>query len=373
MTDMTLDQDQRMLVDSARRYVERAYDTAVRERSIAHDAGCSPETWSAFAEMGWLAMAVPEAAGGLGAQTLDLCLLAEEMGRGAVNEPWVASGVLAASLLADAATPAVTDEWTGSLMDGSRRIAFVPSQPGLEVRKEGNSLSLRGSSGLVLGGARAEAWLVQADAGEGLAALVMVDARATGVDVRNCAMYDGRHAARLRFHGAAVTLVREDASASIDGLVAKSRQRATLAHCAETVGAMQRAYEITLEYLKTRRQFGRAVASNQVVQHRLVDLLVEIEEARALTQAAARMFDDVHAEDRASGRMIAAAAAYVSKAARQSWKECVQLHGAIGMTQEYELGQFVRRLAAAASLYGGESTNLERLASLSLDHEEASA
>jgi butyryl-CoA dehydrogenase len=373
MTDMTLDQDQRMLVDSARRYVERGYDVATRERSIAHESGCLPETWSAFGEMGWLAMAIPEAAGGLGARTLDLCLLAEEMGRGAVNEPWVASGVLAASLLADAATPAVMDAWTGSLLDGSRRIAFVPSQPGLKVRKEGNSLSLHGSSALVPGGAGAAAWLVHVNSGEGLGALVMVDARATGVDASECAMYDGRRAARPRFHGAAATLVREDASAPIVRLVAKARQRATLAHCAETIGAMQRAYEITLEYLKTRRQFGRAVASNQVIQHRLVDLLVEIEEARALTQAAARMLDDIHAEDRARDRIIAAAAAYASKAARQSWKECVQLHGAIGMTQEYELGQFVRRLAAAASQYGGESTNLERLASLSLDNEEASA
>ncbi|MEJ8816137.1 acyl-CoA dehydrogenase family protein [Variovorax ureilyticus] len=370
MTDITLDQDQRMLVDSARRYVERAYDARLRERSIAHESGCLPDVWRTFADMGWLAMAVPEAVGGLGAQTLDLCLLAEELGRGAVNEPWTSSGVLAASLLPEAAPPAFADAWLGGVMDGSRRIAFVPAQSGLVLRDEG---LLNGSSGLVVGGSGVAGWLVQAGVGERREALVWVEANATGVESCSCTLYDGRGAARLRFADTQTTVIVEGDSSDIAALVARASDRAMLAHCAETVGGMQRALDVTLEYLKTRRQFGRAVASNQVVQHRLVDLLVEIEEARALTHAAARMFDDPASAGTARARMTAAATAYVARAARQNWKQCVQLHGAIGMTQEYELGHFVRRLAAAATLCGGESQSLERLAALSLDQEEAFA
>lgn len=369
MTDVTLSDDQRMLADSARRYVGRAYDAAVRERSISDAHGCLTEVWQAFAGMGWLGMALPESVDGLGASVLDLCLLADELGRAPVNEPWIAASVLAAPLLASCTDDELRRTWLPALIDGSRRIAFVPWMDGTVLREEDGAEVLDGGGALVIGGAGADAYIVEATAKEGQRALMLVRADQPGVNIDACALYDGRGAARLRFGGAEAVRLRSDTREAIAASVETVVRQATLAHCAETVGSMQRAFEITLEYLKTRRQFGRSIAANQVVQHRLVDLMIEIEEARALTQASARLLDDDAASEAALRRTVSAAASCVSGAARLVWKECVQLHGAIGMTQEYELGQFVRRLAAAATLHGGAASHLEALAALSLDEE----
>jgi len=131
---------------------------------------------------------------------------------------------------------------------------------------------------------------------------------------------------------------------------------------------MQRAFDITLDYLKTRKQFGRVISANQVVQHRLVDLYVGIEEARSLTQAATAELDSAGAHALTGQlRHCAAASVCVAQTARHVWEESVQLHGAIGMTQEYILGQYVKRLALAGNLYGGVEQHLERLAAASLD------
>lgn len=368
MTDMTLSDDQRMLAESARRYVERAYDAAVRERSMSDGHGCLMEVWQAFAGMGWLAMALPESADGLGASVLDLCLVAEEMGRAPVNEPWIAASVLAAPLLAACAGDELRRTWLPALIDGTRRVAFVPWMHGAVLREEDGTEVLDGG-GLVVGGAGADAYIIEASAKEGLRALLLVRADQPGVTIDACTLYDGRGAARLRFSSVEAACLRSDTREAIAAGVEAVVRRATVAHCAETVGSMQRAFDITLEYLKTRRQFGRSIAANQVVQHRLVDLMVEIEEARALTHAAAHWLDDGAATGAARRRMVSAAASCVSGAARLVWKESVQLHGAIGMTQEYELGQFVRRLAAAATLHGGAASHLEALAAYSLDEE----
>lgn len=319
MTDDLLDDDQRQLVDSARRYIERGYRRG------------GDGQWHAFGELGWLAMPVAETDGGIGASTLDICLLAEALGQGVVDEPFVASAVLAGGVLAAADEGHAKAQWLPSLIDGSRRIAFASS------------------TGPVVGGARADAWIIERDGG-----LLLIEAGAPGAQATACKLYDGRDAARLQLGDArGVRLVAANTPA-----VEAAKARALLAHCAESVGTMQRAFDITLDYLKMRKQFGRSIASNQIVQHRLVDLLVEIEEARALTRAAALS---------PTPRPVAAAKAFVSRASRAVWKEAVQLHGAIGMTEECEVGACVKRLAVAATLYGDEVPHLETLARLSLE------
>ncbi|HYP83785.1 acyl-CoA dehydrogenase family protein [Variovorax sp.] len=365
MSDITLNDDQRMLVDSARRYIERGYTAAQRAQAMAREDGCLPQHWSAFAEMGWLAMAVPESQDGLSASTLDLCLLAEEQGRGLINEPWLASGVLATDLMARAAAPAVQDAWLPALAQGARRIAFVPRQAALVLRADANAPRLDGRSGLVVGAAGADAWLVEAHRPDGGTALLLAQADPSAIRVEAVTCYDGRSAARLHFVDAPVQLLAEGDAALL--AVQAAERRAGVVHAAELVGSIQRAFDITLDYAKTRRQFGRSIGDNQVVQHRLVDLLVEVEETRALVRAAARTLDDDSAAPSLAARRAAAAVAQAAGAARHAWKECVQLHGAIGMTQEYELGQYVRRLAAAATLFGGEGKHLDTLAALALD------
>ena len=378
MSDLILDDAQQMLADSVRKYVERGYGDAVRRASIDHPQGCSPERWEEFAGLGWLALPVPEEDGGLGGSISDICVIAEELGRGLVNEPFVASAVLGAMLLADVASATVRMQWLPGIADGSLRVAFAPWEPGarfdmaaIDTRAEpiDKGFRLHGEKTQVPGGAGAHAYLLAArPADSGLLGLFLIPAAAAGLTVTQRVFYDGRHATQLRMDGVlAVDALAVGPAAEVLALLEKAMDRAIVAHCAETVGVMARTFDITLDYLKTRKQFGRAIAANQVVQHRMVDLYVEIEEARALTRAAAAVLAQPGDKDASLRcRYSAAAKACVSLAAKHVWEESVQLHGAIGMTEEYAVGQFIKRLALASTLYGGVESQLERLAEDSL-------
>ena len=378
MSDLLLDDAQQMLADSVRKYVERGYGDAVRRASIDHPQGCSPERWNEFAELGWLGLPVPEEDGGLGGSISDICVIAEEFGRGLVNEPFVASAVLGAMLLADVASATVRMQWLPGIADGSLRVAFAPWEPGarfdmaaIGTRAEpiDKGFRLYGEKSLVPGGAGAHAYLLAARlADSGLHGLFLIPAATGGLTVTPQVFYDGQHAAQLRMDGVeAVDALAVGPVVEVLALLEKAMDRAIVAHCAETVGVMARTFDITLDYLKTRKQFGRAIAANQVVQHRMVDLYVEIEEARALTRAAATVLAQQGQKDASLRRRYSAAAkACVSLAAKHVWEESVQLHGAIGMTEEYAVGKFIKRLALASTLYGGVESQLEQLAEGSL-------
>lgn len=378
MTELSFNPDQRMLADSARRYVERGYGAADLEASLAHPSGCLPQKWREFGELGWLGVALPEADGGLGGSLRDVCIVAEELGRGAINEPFVASGVAPCVLLAEIASEAVKQAWLPGLIDGSRRLALAclpfdntAALPGIEASALSgeHGFVLSGETSLVLGAAGADGYIFQArladDAGVGL---FLVEAGAPGLTVLPCALYDGQRAAQLQLEGVAVAAALVVQAAPVmHELLARYADYVVVAHCAQTVGTLQRTFEITIDYLKMRQQFGRPISANQVVQHRLVDLFVEIEEARALNWVAAGILDECRGEDAARRRKYAVAAkAFVAQAAKRCWREAVQLHGAIGMTQEYAVGQYVKRLAAASTLYGTAEFQLEQFAELSL-------
>ena len=366
MTELSFNEDRRMLADSARRYVERGYPAAQRKASVAHQHGCLPAVWRGFGEFGWLALALSEADGGLGCGLADVCVVAEALGSGAVNEPFIASGVLAIGLFAQLASDQAKAAQLPAMLAGDQRIALAHA-PGLVATPCGDGFRITGESGLVLGGAGAAGYLVAATVAGGDTAALLLQDGAPGMSVCPCALYDGQRAARLVFDGAeAPAPLWCGPAAALHQALAQALDRASIAHCAESVGAMQSAYQITLDYLKIRKQFGQPIAANQVVQHRLVDLFVEIEEARALTFAAADRFDQADTSADTRSRYAAAAKACTAHAAKLVWKEAVQLHGAIGITEECGVGPFVKRLAAAATLYGSENAQLERLAVLSL-------
>lgn len=373
MSALVLDENQQMLADSARKYVLRGYDQAARAASLADPQGCAPERWREFADMGWLGLPLPEADGGLGGSLADMCVLADELGRGLVVEPWVACGVMAATLLASAGTPAQRSRWLPALAAGEKRLAFAAWESGSRfdstrvstVAEPGDGgYRLSGVKELVLGAPGADGLIVGAlCAAQGDAsrpALFLLEPGALGLELQPYIMIDGRRAAHLRMHNVPV-VAEAMLAADVDATQAieLAIDRAVVAHCAETTGAMARALEITLDYLKTRRQFGRTLAANQVLQHRLVDLHVAIEETRALVRAAAVGFAGA-----APGRQryVAAAKAFASQAARMVWEEVVQLQGAIGMTDAYPLGAYVKHLAVSHTLFGDSEQHLERMA-----------
>ncbi len=373
MSAFTLDENQRMLAESARKYIERGYDKAVRAASLADPHACAPLRWNEFAEMGWLALPLPEALGGLGGSLADMCVLAEELGRGLVVEPWISSGVMAATLLAAAGTAAQRGLWLPALAAGEKRLAFAAWEAGsrFDATRIGTVAEavdgahrLNGVKELALGAPGADAWLVcaacEAPDGQLRPALFMLEPGTRGLDLQAYAMVDGRQAAHLRMHDVRVSADRRlDAGIDVMRAIEVAIDRALVVQCAETAGVMARALEITLDYLKTRKQFGRVLAGNQVLQHRLVDLHVAIEETRALARAAALAFAGSEEERQ---RYVAAAKAYASQAARLVWEEVVQLQGAIGMTDEYVLGAYVKHLAVSHTLFGDTEQQFERMA-----------
>ena len=290
MNDMTgpTQDNSAMLADSARAYMERGYGDKVRDASLAHAHGCAPQRWQEFAGLGWLALPIADEHGGLGGSVAEVCVITQAMGQALVNEPYLACAVLGARLLADIATDAVRREWLPALIDGSKRVAFAAWEAGVDMdfrrvattaSRDGTGWRLHGEKNIVPGGAGADAYLVAARLPDGdQMAVFLVPAETPGLQVMPLVLYDGQHAAHLRMDRMESDQpLLQGPAAQVLARLESAMHVAMAAHCAEAVGSMQHAFDTTLEYLKTRNQFGKAIASNQVVQHRLVDLHVEIE------------------------------------------------------------------------------------------------
>ena len=209
-TPTDLIDNQQMLADSAIKYLERGYGDAVRAASTAHAHGCDPARWSEFAEFGWLALAIPQQDGGLGGSLVEVCVLAEQLGRGLVVEPLIAAGLLPGLLLAALPASALRDSWLESIGSGTQRLAFAPWEPqarhstaAITARAEsvGGAWVIQGAKGLAPGAAGADAFVVCARTGAGMLGLFLMDAQATGLTIQARALYDGRHAASLKLAG----------------------------------------------------------------------------------------------------------------------------------------------------------------------------
>lgn len=366
MSDITPDdalhEAREMLAQSARRFAQRGYGADVRAASLAHPDGCLPHVWAQLAEMGWLALAVPEDQGGFGGRAADLRVVAEPLGAAGLNEPFVEAGVRVPALLAALpGSQGAVAAWLASAMAGETRMAWVAPSAGGDLAVS-NEDTLTGSSAVVPGGAGAQAWLWSCTGAAGVT-LYALRHDLPGLRAHPCTLIDGQRALRLSADAAVLPMpLWQGSTAQWSAAVARADALALLTQAAMSVGAMRRARALTQDYLTTRRQFGQAVARNQVVQHRLVDLLIEIEEADALVQATAERMD-AGTDD---PRWLAAMGATVASAARHVWQETVQLHGAIGITQECEAAPLVRRLALASVQHGSEAHFLARLADASL-------
>ena len=362
------------LRDSARRTLDRSYALGDRSQAWNSPQGFSSAQWTQFAELGWLGVGLPDDLGGLGGLA-EQAALAEELGRALVVEPWLANCGLAGPLLAEAAGPGRPDQrdLVGQMALGQTRLALAAWErqgryDAFDVetlaRRDGDHWQLSGRKTGVLGGGSAQHWLVLArSAGsprdrDGLS-LFLLPADTPGASLQALPTYDGRHTADLVLDG-----VRLHDRACIGAAgqawpaVARAIDRATVLLCAESVGAMARCFDTTRSYLGTRQQFGHRIIDNQVVKHRLVDLYVAIEQARAITEAATSAFDG---DGALRERAVSLAKAFVGPAGRRVGEEAVQLHGAIGMTEAYEVGLAYKRLAAAANLLGDAQWHGQRL------------
>lgn len=337
---------QRMLKDSVDRLLAERYQLDHRLAGQREPAGYSTEVWGAFSDMGLTMLPFPEEAGGLGLGSIEMMLVGEAFGRALVIEPYLPSIVLAGTAIATGADdPAAM---LAGIMEG-RQIAALA--PGGQVSEEGGFLS--GEARVVLGGDSASLFVVPL--GEGA---ICVPADVPGLQVRPYRLHGGGGAADLVFDRIDVArLVRLG-----EGCVTRATEAGLAFIAAEASGAMQAALALTVDYLKTRQQFGRAIGSYQALQHRAADMVVEVEQAQSAAIYAALLMQEPADGERAKG--LAAVKAVIGKAGRFVAQSAVQLHGGIGVSEEHIVSHYFRRLTAIGMVLGDTQSQVRRLAEL---------
>ena len=348
-----LSDEARMLQDGLRRYLGDAYGADVRK--AVQDGAPAPSVWAGLAEMGVIGALFTEAQGGFGGTGFDIALVFEEMGRAGAVDPLIESGLLAGGLLAEHGDPGGRVE---AIVGGGMQIAFAHGEPGgryaSAIRTSAEDGRLTGRKSVVVGAPQADLLLISA-VEDGATSLFLVEP--AEVSMRPYPLTGGGMAAEIALDAAPGTRVARGAGASI----ARAEARAALAVCAEALGLMERIRTLTVDYLRTRRQFGRPLGSFQVLQHRMADLLIEIEQARS---AVINLSGHVDAEPALRDLHVSAAKNLIGTVAKQVVEESIQMHGGIGMTAEYELAHLARRLTMVDHRFGDALFHLERFIAL---------
>jgi alkylation response protein AidB-like acyl-CoA dehydrogenase len=377
---LALTEEQEILQRTAREFVQnRSPLSRLRTlRDAETGEGFSRELWTEMARLGWLGIVVPEQYGGAGLGWTDLMVVLEELGRGLVPEPMVGTVLLGATALLLGGSEAQKKAHLPAVVAGERCLALAYQEPAsryahhhVETRAErsGDGWTLGGRKVHVLDGQCADWFVVSArTAGAPRDAagvtLFLVPRDAPGLEVERQHRVDARGAALLRLDG---VRVGDDAVVGADGegsaLLDRVLDRATIGLSAEMLGGMSACFEMTLEYLRTRKQFGVPIGSFQALKHRAARMFIELELVRSIVLAAHRALDD-GADDARIGRLASAAKARCSDAFVLVGNEGVQMHGGIGMTDEHDVGFFLKRARAAEITFGDAAFHRDRVARL---------
>ena len=374
--DLALTSEQQALKDSVRRFCEREYGFEARMGLLRSREGWSRKTWGTFAELGWLGAGLAEARGGYGGGAVENALILEELGRSLVLEPFLACAVGAAQVLAALPPSGPVDDLLAGIV-GGETIAVLAHQEAsargssdaeVETRAEpsGSGWRLSGAKRFVLGGPQADVLLVSArTAGapgdsQGIS-LFRVAPDAPGVERRDYRAVDGRRIADFSFAEVDAVLLSPEGAAL--PTIELALDHLTVGLCAEALGAMDAALWLTRDYLTTRKQFGVTLNTFQALQHRMADMLVETELARSMLLRALAALADPDPLQRRKG--VSAAKVQIGEAGYFVGGQAVQLHGGIGVTEEYIVGHYFKRLTLARGLFGATDVHLARFAQLS--------
>ncbi|UEM07810.1 acyl-CoA dehydrogenase (plasmid) [Skermanella rosea] len=371
--DFTLNDEQRMLEETAARLVRERYGFEQRRRHAAEPTGYGAGIWAMMAELGLTAVPFPEGDGGFAGGGVELLVLHQQFGRGLTLEPYLASVVLGGGLLSRLGADAQREAVLPQVIAGETILALAYAEPSggydpfwIETKAEraGDGWRLSGAKSVVLHGDGAGRLLVTARTGGGTGdgdgiSVFLVDPTQAGVGVRGYATIDGLRAAEITLDGAAGELVGPEGAAA-DALEA-TLAAGCVALCAEAVGAMEQACELTLDYLKTRQQFGAPIGRNQVLQHRMVDMRIALEQARSMAILAACSLEADAAERE---RRISAAKALIGTSGRFVAEQAIQMHGGMGMTEEAAVSHFAKRLVMIDHWLGDSDYHTARFAEL---------
>jgi alkylation response protein AidB-like acyl-CoA dehydrogenase len=370
----TLTEDQRQLQATVERFVRDHYGLDDWRSAARREPGFREALWREMAELGWLAACIPETYGGLGLGTRERAILMEGIGRGLVQEPFWSTAVLGVELLLACASESQKQQWLPQVGGGSLRLAAALLEPHArydwaDVRcradRQGSGWRLSGDKIGVLDAASAHRLLVLARTGDrpGDLALFCVNASAEGIVRRDAITLDERRMADIELR--AVTVDDGSRLQGEAGLqVQEAIDHALVALAAESVGAMAAALEATLEYLKTRRQFGKTLSEFQALRHRVADMVMATEQTRSLTLLAA---GEPSRERLGRARLAAAVKVQAGQAGRFVGENAVQLHGGIGVTDELQVGHHLKRLMVSDYLLGDSAHHLRRFAAMDVE------
>ena len=375
--DFALSEEQALLKDSVSKYLNNDYSFDQRQKLTATDEGFSRDHWANFAELGWLTVPFAEAVGGYGGKVEDTAVLMEEFGKGLVLEPYLANILLAGQAIARSGNGEAIASQLAPIMQGSRQTALAAHErQGRQnlrdvlatAQAQGDGYLLNGAKMQVLNGGAAESLVVTARTSggqfdsEGIS-LFLVDAAQAGVTKTVIPMMDGARVANIHLNDVAVPASallgeRDRAWALLEPII----QQARIAVCAESLGIMDALYRKTVEYSRTRKQFGVAIGSFQALQHRMVDMFMAAEQSRSILY---RAICEYQQGDSSAAATIAAMKSLIGKNGRHIGGEAIQLHGGMGMTDELDIGHYVKRLMTLNQLFGDANDSLREFCACS--------
>ena len=378
--DFEFNEEQQLLADSVRKYLATSYDFEARKKLIASPFGFSQSAWSMFAEMGLTAIPFSTEAGGFGGGAVDMMAAMEAVGESLVVEPLLDHIALASRLVARVGTPSQRASALPALLDGSHKATFAHLERGRRYALDANTTTavksasgwlMNGEKIVVMGAPLVDIFVVSAKTPAGTRVFA-VGSKTPGLAVKAYRTVDGHRAGDVTFTNVALSadaLLGEEASTGADALPAieEAVDFATALLCSEAVGAMKYACDTTLEYLKTRKQFGAPIGAFQALQHRMVDMFMASEQSRSMAMMVACKVDAAaNTSDAASiaarKKAVSSAKVFIADAARLVSQESVQLHGGMGMTEEMKISHTFRRLTVLAQRFGDADHHLARYA-----------
>jgi pimeloyl-CoA dehydrogenase small subunit len=372
--DFDLSEEQRLLKESVDGLLGNSYDFDARKKYMAEKGGWSKAVWGKFAEQGLLGLPFAEDDGGFGAGAIETVIVMEALGKALLLEPYLATVVIGGGFLRRGGSAAQKAAYIPAIIDGSKTFAFAQLEKNsrydlgdvsTSAKKKGDGWVIDGEKFVVLNGENADVLIVTARTKGGQRdangiGVFLVPGDAKGVAKKGYPTQDGLHAADVTFTGVevgadAVIGDPENGLALIERVVDDAR----IALCAEAVGVMDESLKSTVEYLKTRKQFGVPIGSFQTLQHRAADMFVALEQARSMAMFAAMAGDFDDAKERATA--VAAAKVQIGKSGKFVGQQSIQLHGGIGMTMEAKIGHYFKRLTMIENTFGDTDYHLRRV------------
>ena len=374
--DFSYSEEQTLLRNSISKFLADNYDFEAFKKISRSETGWSAKNWKQFAELGLMAAPLPEAYGGLGGGPVDTMVVMEEFGRHLVVEPFVQTVVVGGGFISHGGSEAQKQEWLGKIAGGEAVMAFAFAEPQgrydyadltTTAKKQGSGYVLNGAKAVVLGAPWADTLIVTARTAGGQrdakgVSVFLVDKNSKGITTRDYPTVDGLRASEITFENVEVPAANLIGIADDGlGLIERVTDEAIAAHASEAVGAMKVLLDTTVEYTKTRKQFGVPIGKFQVLQHRMVDMFMNYEQSASITLMVTLKLGESDAERK---KAASAAKVQIGKAGRFVGQQAVQLHGGMGMTDELNVGHYFKRLTMLDTLYGNVDHHLKRYASL---------